>query len=73
MGKPSMCNDILPSGEYIACWGQRGEVNHLSNHRKRKQCDSVSSGERTWKSLKRKCAKVQAVALSWLWGDSGVT
>ena len=56
MGKPSTSDVVLPTGEYIAGGGERGEVKHLSTRRKRKQVsDSVSSGER-----KRRMAKPDA-------------
>ena len=37
--------------EHIVYAGKRGELNHLSNLRKRKKLDFLSSGERTGKSL----------------------
>ena len=46
LGKPK----ILTS-EYIGCWSERRELKHLSSARKRKQRDSLSSGERNGKSL----------------------
>ncbi len=36
--------------EYIGQKGERRELNHLSNARKRKRSDSLSSGERTGRS-----------------------
>ena len=40
---------LLP--EYIGQESERRELNHLSNARKRKRSDSLSSGERMGKSL----------------------
>ena len=37
--------------EYIGCKSERHELKHLSSVRKRKQSDSLSSGERNGKSL----------------------
>ena len=37
MGKPVLCNDKTSATEYIGCRGERGELKHLSNLRKRKQ------------------------------------
>ena len=52
MGKPIRSNVLILILEFIEYKGQPREVNHLSTSRKRKQkCDSVSSGERTRKSL----------------------
>ena len=45
-GKPS-----VSVSEYIGCGGERCELNHLSNVRKRKRSDSLCSGERKGKSL----------------------
>jgi ribosomal protein L37E len=39
------------SSEYIGWEGERHELKHLSSVRKRKQSDSLSSGERTGRSL----------------------
>ena len=51
----------LPSDEYIVGWSERGEVNHLSTPRKRKQnSDSDSSGERTRNRLNRAIRKESA-------------
>ncbi len=48
MGEPSKSCVLLPAFEYIGCWGERGEVKHLSTLRKR-YC--VSSGERKRRRL----------------------
>ena len=73
MGKPSRWEHRLPRSEYIGSWSEPGEVNHLSTQRKRKQIsDSVSSGERTRKSLNFRSVKPDSVASrgSWdLFGD----
>ncbi len=45
-GKP-----IVSISEYIGYGGERLELKHLSRARKRKQRDSLSSGERKGKSL----------------------
>jgi hypothetical protein len=37
MGKPVSCNDETSVAEYIGSRGERGELKHLSNLRKRKQ------------------------------------
>ena len=37
MGKPSTRHGVLLLSEYIGQEGERGEVKHLSTHRKRKQ------------------------------------
>ena len=48
MGEPSKSYVLLPASECIGCWGERGEVKHLSTLRKR-YC--VSSGERKRRRL----------------------
>ena len=54
MGKPTLANPGVSPSEFIGGRRQRGEVNHLSTHRNRKQVsDSASSGERTRNSLNR--------------------
>jgi hypothetical protein len=51
----------LPCDESIVTRSERGEVNHLSTPRKRKQAsDSASSGERTRNSLNRAIRKESA-------------
>ena len=45
-GKP-----IVSSSEFIGWRSERPELKHLSKARKRKQSDSLSSGERNGKSL----------------------
>ncbi len=47
LGKP----EVFLS-EYIGQKGERRELNHLSNARKRKRSDSLCSGERRGNSLK---------------------
>ena len=47
MRKLTMSNVMVSSSEYIARWGELGELKHLSTRRKRKKFDSASSGERT--------------------------
>ncbi len=68
MGKPSRSYVLLLYSEYIAIWGERGELKHLSTRRKRNQIwDSVSSGER-----KRRSPNQSACILG-LWGpDMGL-
>ena len=48
MGEPSKSCVLLPAFECIGCWGERGEVKHLSTLRKRYY---VSSGERKRRRL----------------------
>lgn len=43
---------MLSQPEHIRLGGERHELKHLSSVRKRKQSDSLSSGERNGKSLK---------------------
>ena len=50
MGEPGQSCVWLPAPEFIGCWGERGEVKHLSTRRRRY---SVSSGERKRRSLNR--------------------
>lgn len=46
MGKPGTRRVSLPSEKNKVVKVIRGEVKHLSNRRRRKRIDSVSSGER---------------------------
>ena len=46
----------------------RGELKHLSNPRKRKIIDFVSSGERTRISLNLNDVKLRSVVIRVLWG-----
>ena len=56
-GNPSQVTGLLLD-EYIVDESERGEVNHLSTPRKRKQnSDSDSSGERTRKRLNQAIRK----------------
>ena len=51
MGQPGMLKTC-----HQLCWSERGELKHLSTRRKRKKfIDSLSSGDRTGKSLNRLC------------------
>ena len=57
----------LHCDEYIVVVGERGELNHLSNPRKRKKFDFLSSGERTGNSLNPTVCKAATVVrwVSW--------
>ena len=59
------------SAEYIGGRGQPGELKHLSTLRKRKQSDSLSSGERKGISLNQVGVKHVSVAHLGLWGLAG--
>ncbi len=61
MGQPGPGNAGSSYPEYIGVRGERGEVKHLSNPRKRNQRDSLSSGERTGNSLNRGRVSRQAL------------
>ena len=50
MGQPSRLWREA-NNEYIVVGGRPGELKHLSNQRKIKQSDSLSSGERNGNSL----------------------
>ena len=51
MGQPGMLKTC-----HQLCWSERGELKHLSTRRKRKKfIDSLSSGDRTGKSLNLCC------------------
>ena len=65
MGKPTRMRVCI--GEFIANVSERGELKHLSTLRKRNQRDSLSSGERTGKSLNHLRAKLAGFALVVLW------
>lgn len=52
MGEPGKSCVLLPVFECIECWGERGEVKHLSTLRRR-YC--VSSGERKRRRLNHVC------------------
>jgi hypothetical protein len=51
MGQPGRANTRSLVTEYIGNESERGELKHLSSHRKRKRSDSLSSGERNGKRL----------------------
>ena len=51
MGQPGRGNTWSFRAEYIGAGSERGELKHLSSHRKRKRSDSLSSGERNGKRL----------------------
>ena len=51
MGQPGQGNTWSSDAEYIGVGSERGELKHLSSHRKRKRSDSLSSGERNGKRL----------------------
>ena len=51
MGQPTPSNVGVFLSEYIGQEGELGELKHLSNPRKRKRSDSLSSGERRGNSL----------------------
>ena len=51
MGQPNRGNSRLSCAEYIGTGSERGELKHLSSHRKRKHSDSLSSGERNGNRL----------------------
>ena len=55
MGKPGTGHAVSAYDEYIVIRGKAGELKHLSNPRKRKRSDSVSSGERNRNSLNLCC------------------
>ena len=51
MGEPGRVNPRSFDAEYIGVESERGELKHLSSHRKRQRSDSLSSGERNGKRL----------------------
>ena len=53
--------------EYIGQGGQPPELKHLSRARKRKRCDSPSSGERKGNSQKRMLCKKSFVVICGKW------
>jgi len=59
MGKPTAANPQYPLLNKIGNGGERGELKHLSTLRKRKQCDSLSSGERNGNSPNPTCVRPQ--------------
>ena len=74
MGETQLGNAQLPAPEHIGRMEERGEVKHLSTHRKRNNSDSVSSGERTRNRPNRiDVIKPPGVVGSGLWDpvDSG--
>ena len=65
MGKPGQFCCWSPAPELIGCWGERGEVKHLSTCRRRY---SVSSGERKRIWLNLTDVKRAGVVGGVLWG-----
>ena len=63
MGQPTGRKGPVSLAEYIGQGSERGELKHLSTHRRRKKTlDSPSSGERNGKSLNRIRVIAQGVA-----------
>ena len=60
-GETYQSKPLISISEYIGYGSERHELKHLSSARKRKQRDSLSSGERNGISLNLYCVSLRAL------------